>query len=116
MIRMEEACVKRVIITAGFREQSSAVRSIPFWKKGEDTSGSLSKSPKWTGRVTASSLNVRQWAGTEYPKLKSCPQLSRGKTVEVCDTVKAEDGEDWYYVRIDGRIYGFVCGKYIEKV
>ena len=85
-------------------------------EKGEDTSGSLSKSSKWTGRVTASTLNVRQWAGTKYPKLKSCPEISRGKTVEVCDTVKAEDGEDWYYVRIDGKIYGFVCGRYIEKV
>ena len=35
MIRMEEVCVKRVIITADFREQSSAVRSILFWKKGK---------------------------------------------------------------------------------
>ena len=42
-------------------------------EKGEDISGSLSKSPKWTGRVSASSLNVRQWAGVEYPKLKSYP-------------------------------------------
>lgn len=32
---MEEAYVKRVIITAAFREQSSAVRSILFWKKGK---------------------------------------------------------------------------------
>ncbi len=85
-------------------------------EKEEDSSESLSESSKWTGRVTASSLNVRQWAGTEYPKLKSCPVLFRGKTVEICDVVKANNGENWYYVRINGKIYGFVCGQYVEKI
>jgi len=29
--------------------------------------------------------------------------------------VKAKDGSVWYYIRIDGRIYGFVHSAYIAK-
>ena len=36
------------------------------------TSGSsLNESAQWTGKVTASSLNVRTWAGTSYDTIKS---------------------------------------------
>lgn len=77
--------------------------------------GVLSKAPKWTGRVTASILNVRSWAGTNNPVIKSWPQLAKGNLVDVCDTVAAADGSKWYYIRIDGRIFGFVHSAYINK-
>ena len=80
------------------------------------SSGSLSKIPQWVGKVTATRLNVRSWAGTEYANIKSWPQLGKGNLVDVCDSVKASDGSTWYYIRIDGRIYGFVHSKYIAKV
>ena len=80
------------------------------------SSGSLSKTPQWVGKVTATRLNVRSWAGTEYANIKSWPQLGKGNLVDVCDSVKASDGSTWYYIRIDGRIYGFVHSKYIAKV
>lgn len=79
------------------------------------TSGGINKSPKWVGKVTASSLNVRSWAGTEHANIKSYPLLYKGNLVDVCDTVKAKDGESWYYVRIAGKIYGFVSAEYIAK-
>lgn len=74
----------------------------------------LSLSPKWIGKVTASKLNVRKWAGTEYATLKSCPSISQNKEVEVCDTVKDSNGDPWYYIRIDGKTYGFVSAKHIQ--
>lgn len=77
------------------------------------SSGGLNKSPKWVGKVTASALNVRSWAGTEHANIKSYPLLYKGNLVDVCDTVKAKDGGSWYYVRIAGKIYGFVSAKYI---
>ena len=81
-----------------------------------DSSGtSLNRNPQWTGEVTASTLNVRSWAGTENPNIKSWPQLGEGNLVDVCDTAKANDGSDWYYIRIDGKIYGFVSAQYIKK-
>ncbi len=83
--------------------------------KGGSTSGSLNRTPQWVGRVTASSLNVRSWAGTEHAKIKSWPQLGKGNLVDVCDSVKASDGSTWYYIRIDGRIYGFVHSAYIKR-
>lgn len=79
------------------------------------TSGAPNKSPKWVGKVTADALNVRSWAGTENPNIKSYPMLYRDNLVDVCDTVKAKDGGSWYYVRIAGKIYGFVSAKYIAR-
>ena len=73
-------------------------------------SGAPNKTCKWKGKVTASALNVRTWAGTEYSRFMV---IGNGKEVEVCDTVKARNGEAWYYVKVNGE-YGFVCGKYIR--
>ena len=73
------------------------------------TSGDINKTCKWKGKVTASALNVRTWAGTEYNRFMV---IANGKEVEVCDTVKARNGETWYYIKANGK-YGFVCGKYI---
>ena len=71
----------------------------------------------FTGQVTASSLNVRTWAGAEYPNIKKCPTLNKGKKVDVMNfTQKAKDGSSWYYIRIAGKYFGFVSAKYIRKV
>lgn len=70
----------------------------------------------FVGKVTASVLNVRTWAGTEYPQIKSYPTLNKGNLVDVMNfTHKAADGEQWYYIRIDGKYHGFVSAKYILK-
>ena len=72
---------------------------------------------KWTGKVTHKAA-VRTWAGTSYPKIKTYPKLMPGRSVGVCDTVKASKGTDWYYCQIDGdrgKVYGFVCSKWVAK-
>lgn len=79
------------------------------------TSTALPKTPKWVGKVTANKLNVRTWAGTENTQLKSYPTLAKGNLVDVCDTIKASDKTDWYYIRIAGKYYGFVAKKYLKK-
>ena len=78
--------------------------------------GAPSKEVRCKGQVTASILNVRSWAGLEHPNIKTIPTLKYGTTVEICDTVKDAGGADWYYVLIDGRIYGFVSADYIRKI
>lgn len=88
----------------------------PSEQEKPSTGGGINKEPKWVGKVTADMLNVRSWAGTEYPNIKSWPTLKEGNLVDICDTVKAIDGSDWYYVRIAGKYYGFVSSKYIERV
>ena len=85
-------------------------------KPNTSTPAAPSKTPKWVGKVTASELNVRTWAGTENAQIKSYPTLSKGNLVDVCDTVKAKDKSDWYYIRIAGKYFGFVSAKYIKKV
>ena len=85
---------------------------------GTTTSGStqLSREPKWVGEVrNCSKLNVRKWAGTEYENIKSWPQLAEGNLVDVCDSIKDINNAVWYFVRIDGRIFGFVHSAYIRK-
>ena len=70
----------------------------------------------FVGKVTASVLNVRTWAGTEYPQIKSYPTLARGNLVDVMNyTQKATDGSDWYYIRIAGKYHGFVSVEYIQR-
>ena len=85
-------------------------------KPNEKPQGTLNKTPKYVASVTASKLNVRTWAGTEYPNLKSYPYLEYGNLVDVCDTVKAADGSDWNYIRIAGLYYGFASAKYLKRV
>ena len=71
----------------------------------------------FTGQVTASSLNVRTWAGVEYPNIKKYPTLSNGNKVDVMNfTQKSKDGTSWYYIRIAGKYFGFVSAKHIKKV
>lgn len=83
---------------------------------GEPEPPKLNTVPLWVGSVTATILNVRTWAGQEYPNLKTWPRLAKNNLIDICDNIKAGDGSDWYYVRIDGRIFGFVSAKYIKKV
>lgn len=80
-----------------------------------ETAVKLNKTPKYVGKVTATELNVRSWAGTENPTIKKWPLLKKDNLVDVCDTIKAADGADWHYVRIAGKYYGFVAAKYIKK-
>ena len=80
-----------------------------------NTSGGLNRTPQWVGSVTADSLNVRTWAGTENPNIKSWPRLGKGNLIDVCDSVKAKNGDVWYYVRIAGQYYGFVHSAYVKK-
>ena len=83
---------------------------------GSEGKKNPSKTPKWVGAVNTNELNVRTGAGTENPKLTAYPLLRQHNLVDVCDTVRAVDGTDWYYVRIAGKYYGYVCGKYISRV
>lgn len=70
----------------------------------------------FVGKVTASALNVRTWAGTEYPQIKSYPTLARGNLVDVMNyTQTANDGSKWYYIRIAGKYHGFVSAEYIQR-
>lgn len=54
-----------------------------------------STTPKRVGKVTASTLNVRQGPGTGYPLYDAWSTLSKGNLVDVCDE---KDG--WLYIRI----------------
>lgn len=81
----------------------------------QESSGNISFTPKWVGRVTANALNVRTWAGTEYPNIKSYPILGYSNLIDVCDNVKAKNGATWYFIRIAGKIFGFVHSAYIER-
>lgn len=79
----------------------------------EDQTDKLNKTRKFYGWVTASTLNVREYAGVEYATTSISP-LNRNTKVAVCDTVKASDGSDWYYIKYNGK-YGCVSAQYITK-
>ena len=60
-------------------------------------------------------MALRTWAGTSYPQIKSHPNLNKGDIVEVEKSIKAIDGNSWYYVKIDNKYHGFVFAKYIKR-
>lgn len=84
-------------------------------QESTETASHLRKTPKWTGKVNATELNVRSWAGTEYPNIKKYPRLARNNLIDVCDTIKTSDGTEWYYVRVINKYYGFVAARYITR-
>lgn len=77
------------------------------------SSDGLNKTEKWSGTVTASSLNVRTWAGEENAPCSFSP-LKNGTKVSVCDSIKDSDGDTWYYIKYNDK-YGFVHSAYISK-
>lgn len=96
-------------------EDKPVTEPIPGTPEESGNKGGLSMKPIWVGVVTADTLNVRKWGGKEYSTLKSIPQIHKGDVVEVCDKVKAKDGATWLYIRIEGRVFGFVHSDYIQK-
>lgn len=85
-------------------------------QRSTETAVQLSKTPKWVGMVNTAKLYVRSWPGKENPTIKKYPYLAQHNLIDVCDTIKATDGTDWYYVRIVNKYYGFVCAEYINRV
>lgn len=84
-------------------------------RQSQTTTANTQNTQYKIGHVIANQLNVRTWAGTEYPTLQSCPTISNGDKVEIRNTVKSKTGESWYYVKIEknGK-FGFVSAKWIE--
>lgn len=85
-------------------------------QESTETAVQINKTPKWVGEVTAAELNVRSWPGAENPKIKKWPLLKKNNLIDVCDTIKASDDTDWYYIRIAGKYYGFVSATFIKRV
>lgn len=96
---------------AGFSSGSTSSGSTS--SSSGSSSSSLNKTKKWSGTVTASSLNVRTWAGEENAPCSFSP-LKSGTKVGVCDSIKDRDGDTWYYIKYNGK-YGFVHSAYISK-
>lgn len=74
---------------------------------------SPNKTTKFVGTVTASSLNIRKWAGTENDKVSFSP-LANGSKVNVCDAILDNKGTTWYYINYSNK-FGFVSSDYIKK-
>lgn len=85
-------------------------------KSNASTSTTLSKTPKWVGKINKNGAPVRTWAGKENAQLKSYPILNKGNLIDVCDTIKSKSGNDWYYIRIAGKYYGFIYKKHVNRV
>lgn len=69
----------------------------------------------FVGEVTASELNVRTGAGTNYSKLSSYPTLKKGNLVDVLKSTKDSSGTKWYQIKITGKYTGYVSAQYIKK-
>ena len=97
----------------GAGSSSGSTSSGSAGSSSGSSSGGLNKTEKWSGTVTASSLNVRTWAGEENAPCSFSP-LKNGTKVSVCDSIKDSDGDAWYYIKYNGK-YGFVHSRLYLK-
>lgn len=74
---------------------------------GDNEGTSLNTKVKSKLYVKQNNTALRTWAGTDEPKLKSYPTVNKNQELGLCDTVKADDGSTWYFVKINDK-YGFV--------
>ena len=78
-----------------------------------NTTGQYNKTPKKVGKVTANILNVRSGPGTGYSNLAAYPKLSLNNMIDICDLTLDSNKNQWYYIRIANKYYGFVSAAYI---
>ena len=71
----------------------------------------LRKTIDYHGQVTTS-LYVRTNPGASYPKIGT---LSAGDIVNICDTKKASNQADWYYIKYKDT-FGFCSARYVKKI
>lgn len=95
----------------------NAVVTKPSASTNTSTSKPVTTTKKYpfVGEVTASELNVRTGAGTNYNKLPSYPILKKGNLVDVLKAKKDTSGNKWYQIRIADKYTGYVSAKYIKK-
>lgn len=99
----------------------------PYWKneiKTTTTSATTStqqsntktfnQTPKWSGYIN-NKISARIWPGDGHNVLKSIGALAINTPVDVCDSAKDNNGAEWYYIRINGKIFGFINAKYVSK-
>ena len=87
--------------------------------KSKNTSSTTSKAPskvrKFVGRIKDNASPVRKNPGQKYDQLTTYPILNKGDLVDVCDTIKSASGNDWYYICIGGKIYGYIFSGHVDK-
>lgn len=93
----------------------NAVIAAQSKKNTSVTSKAPSKVRKFVGRIKDNASPVRKNPGQKYDQLTSYPILNKGDLVDVCDTVKSASGNDWYYICIGGKIYGYIYSEHIDK-
>jgi hypothetical protein len=74
-----------------------------------DTLNKFPKDPVAVGTVTASELNVRCFYSSVFGQVQEYPVLGQGNKIDICG-----EYHEWYYVRIAGKIFGFVSKRYVS--
>ena len=90
------------------------IKTIPMY-----TNGMYSKTVARNGKIVANLLNIRLQPTMRAGNLTSYPTLPYGTIVGICMETKDEDGDSWYYIKINGRKgekYGFASASYIEVI
>ena len=61
-----------------------------------------------TGHCTGDQVNIRSGPGTQYANIAGWPRLNKGNQFDICSQKNG-----WYYIRIAGKFYGWIFGKYV---
>lgn len=72
----------------------------------------LNETVKWNGYISENAA-VRTWAGDSEKEVSFSP-LKKNTKVGVCDTIKAKNGVDWYFIKYNNK-FGFINSKQVSK-
>lgn len=70
--------------------------------------------PKY-GVVNTHALYVREGVDKDFQPIQSVPIIKEGEKVEILDTIVNENNEEWYHIKMDNDIYGYVKAEFIKK-
>ena len=98
-----------------FSEGMKLVAGDIMWRNGHTAiitseDDEYDKSPKWVGKITQY-CNVYNKPSLNSGLLKDWPHLGKDNLIDVCD-----DADEFYYVRIAGKYFGFVLTKFVGNV
>lgn len=111
---------QKLVVDGIVGEKTSTALNIAYEAKKNNQTKEPDKTEvlfKGTVVTKGSSLNVRTWAGEDYGNISAYPHLANGTdNIDVLNyTQKANDGDEWYYIRYKGK-HGFVHSDYIKKM
>ena len=67
------------------------------------------------GTVNTPALYIRAGAGKEFQPIQENPIIKQDTKVKILNTIVNDNKEEWYYIKLNDNVYGYVKAEFIQK-